>query len=121
MIKSPVGRDFLRDELALAGRVQDRLRSLDRVSADAIRTQVRADRSLGDALARQINAADAKAKGLRVLAGPLNNLQRASDVLDGMDAGILSHLPPADARSAGELLDAISARVEKMRELLPRS
>ena len=65
-----------------------------------------------------MNISDAKAKGIKVLSTPLDNIQQASELLDNVDTAIFDHLTPEDLKKASRALNAIMGRVEEIRSFV---
>lgn len=118
ILKSPVAKDFIECEVELAAQVVDKLDQIPVVSTTTIRDEIRADQSLVDSFANAINIADAKAKGIKVLSTPLDNIQQASELLENVDTAIFDHLTHEDLKKASRALNAITARIEEIRSFV---
>ena len=118
ILKSPVAKEFIESEVELAAQVVDKLEQIPVVSTASIRDEIRADQSLVDSFANAMNISDAKAKGIKVLSTPLDNIQQASELLDNVDTAIFDHLTPEDLKKASRALNAIMGRVEEIRSFV---
>ena len=118
ILKSPVAKEFIESEVELAAQVVDKLEQIPVVSTASIRDEIRADQSLVDSFANAMNISDAKAKGIKVLSTPLDNIQQASELLENVDTAIFDHLTPEDLKKASRALNAIMGRVEEIRSFV---
>ena len=65
-----------------------------------------------------MNISDAKAKGIKVLSTPLDNILQASELLDNVDTAIFDHLNPDDLKRATRALKAMTARIEEIQSFV---
>ena len=118
ILKSPVAKEFIESEVELAAQVVDKLAHIPEVSTSAIRDEIRADQALVDSFANAMNISDAKAKGIKVLSTPLDNILQASELLDNVDTAIFDHLNPDDLKRATRALKAMTARIEEIQSFV---
>ena len=121
ILKSPIAKEFIENEVDLASQVVEHLESTPEVSINTIRDEIRSDQSLVTAFASTIEDSDAKAKGMKVLSTPVDSILQASELLDGVDTSIFDHLRTEDLIRAVRALDSISSRTEEIRSLVVAS
>lgn len=114
ILKSPFAKEFLEWESELAINVIDKLNALDEVTISTIREDIRSDNHLVDSMSNAVDVFEAKAKGDRVLAAPIDNILAAADLLDRVDTMIMAHLKDDDQKKAIRALHGIVERSEQI-------
>ena len=120
ILQSPNADSFIEEQSKLAAEVADRLEMLQKVDKDVIRNVFRADQNLVDRFALSVEKAELEARGAKILATPLDNIRKASDLLDDVDVTILDHLSDEDIKKAIRSLRAIEERVNDILERASR-
>lgn len=120
ILQSPGAKGFIDEQSELAAEVVDRLALLPVVNKDTIRNDIRADQNLIDRFALSVEKAELEARGAKILSTPLDNINKASDLLDEVDVTILGHLTDEDVKKAIKALRSIEERVNDILEAASR-
>ena len=115
VLKSPAAKDFIAEEADIAADVVDKLASVEEVTVSTIREEIRGDTALANRFNDALERADSKAKGARLMAAPVENLQSALELMERVDVMTLAKLPQEDVDRAIKAIGGIERLAEEIR------